>query len=69
MVLDLYDHTGQLSDLQRYISIPISVVEGFRQRFPKVDPKTGKTDMFPSQVGHPNPSIERKYISSLSWDV
>jgi hypothetical protein len=50
MVLDLFDHTGLLSDLQRYISIPFAVVEGFRQRFPKVDPKTGKTDMFPAQV-------------------
>lgn len=51
MVLDLFDHTGLLSDLHRYLSIPFAVVEGFRQRFPKVDPKTGKTDMFPAQVG------------------
>jgi hypothetical protein len=51
MVLDLFDHTGQLSDIQRYAAIPFAVVEGFRQRFPKINATTGKTDMFPAQVG------------------
>ena len=67
MVLDLFEHTGELSDLHRYVSIPIAVVEGFRQRFPKVNATTGKTIMFPAQAGHLSESVQTlSYLSSVT---
>ena len=49
MVLDLYDHSGDQADLTKYLSIPVAVVEGYRQRFPHKDTH-GKTDMWPAQA-------------------
>ena len=49
MVLDLYDHTGDRADLDKYLPITFGVVEGFRQRFPKKDAHN-KTDMWPAQA-------------------
>ena len=49
MVLDLYEHTGDRADLEKYLPIPFGVAEGFRQRFPKRDAHN-QTDMWPAQA-------------------
>ena len=46
MVLDYYDATGDLAGLQKYVPMATSVVEAYRQRFPNLNNKTGKTDMW-----------------------
>eukprot|EP00040_Diaphanoeca_grandis_P035429 m.222904 g.222904 ORF g.222904 m.222904 type:complete len:925 (-) comp33386_c2_seq2:269-3043(-) len=49
MILDLYEWSGDVNDLERYLPIPFGVVEAYRQRFPNSD-ANGKTDMFPAQA-------------------
>ena len=50
MTLDDFTMTGDTDILQNY-AMPIcnTVLEFFRTRFPNKDPKSGKTDMWPSQ--------------------
>ena len=50
MVLDHFDATGDLDDLNKYLPMAVAVVEAFRQRFPNKDAATGKIDMFPAQA-------------------
>lgn len=50
MVLDYLDVTQDTAGGSRYLPMAFGVVEGYRQRFPKTDPVTGKTDMWPAQA-------------------
>jgi len=50
MVLDHYTATQSMPDLERYLPIAVSVVEGFRQRWTAVNKATGKLDHWPSQA-------------------
>jgi hypothetical protein len=50
MILDSFDFSGDHSEARRFLPICFAVVEGFRQRFPNIDPHTGLTDMFPAQA-------------------
>ena len=50
MILDSFEFSGDRAEAKRFLPICFAVVEGFRQRFPNVDPVTGLTDMFPAQA-------------------
>lgn len=49
MILDHFDATGDVSDLQKYLPMAVGVVEAYRQRFPHKDAH-GKIDMWPAQA-------------------
>ena len=74
MILDQYDSTGNLEDLQNNLPIAVGVVEAYRQRFPNKD-KNGKTDMFPAQAlegyecGDPSGKSRGNCPSNPSTDI
>merc|ERR1719506_1440765 len=74
MTLDDYTMTGDTQVLRDY-GLPIcnTVTEFFRTRFPNVDSKTGKTDMWPTQALEthqcPDPTSRSKCPTNPSTDV
>lgn len=74
MTLDDFTMTGDTAVLESY-AMPIcnTVLEFFRTRFPHKDPKTGKTDLWPSQALEthqcPDPGSRSACATNPSTDV